>query len=61
MCGIAVIGDLVAHTGGEPEGAAVLELGVEFTLQHIKNVPTITPMIGKISEARRGAGAIERF
>src|SRR5665213_2476210 len=49
MRGIAVVGDLIAHAGQKPERPAVAQFGVEFTLQHVKHVAAIAPVVREIA------------
>src|SRR3954467_6115363 len=47
--GVAEIRDLVAHSRRELELAAVAQLAVELTLQHVQHVAAVAPMVGEIA------------
>src|ERR1700722_4080309 len=46
---IAKIRLLVAYARAKREGAAVAQFGIEHAFQHVKHVPAVAPVIGKIS------------
>jgi hypothetical protein len=64
--GVAVIGHRVAHARRQLEGAAVAELRVELSFEHVEHVTAIAPVVGAIagrvlddarSQLARGEGA----
>src|SRR5438067_13139743 len=46
---IALFGDLVTHTRPQLECTAVTQFGIEFSLEDIKDVSEIAPVIGRIA------------
>jgi len=45
MCRIAEVGDLVAHSAGQPKSTSVLQFGDEFALKNEKDMSSVAPMI----------------
>ena len=48
---VAAIGDLVTHTRQQPECSAITKFGIEFSLDDIKHVSKIAPVIRQIVSA----------
>ena len=48
---VAAIGDLVTHTRQQPECSAITKFGIEFSLDDIKHVSKIAPVIRQIADA----------
>ena len=48
---IAAFGDLVTHTGQQLECSAITKFGIEFSLDDIKHVSKIAPVIRQIASA----------
>ena|SRR5271167_3349205 len=46
---IAKIRHLVAHARAKREGTAIAQFGIEYAFQHVRHVPAVAPVIGKIS------------
>jgi hypothetical protein len=46
---VTEIGNLIAHAGRQLEPAPILQLGVEFPLQDIEDVASVTPVIRKVA------------
>jgi hypothetical protein len=47
--GFSIVGDLIAHAGGEGEFAAVVQLGVELALQAKQDMSLAAPVVGEIA------------
>src|SRR5271155_1211386 len=45
---IAVLGHLITHTGPQLEFSSIAKFGIELSLDDIKNVPEIAPVIRQI-------------
>lgn len=46
-----MIGNLVAHPGGEGEAAAIAQLGNQLAFAHQQDMPPLAPMVGQIMGA----------
>ena len=46
---VALIGDLIAHARQQLERPSITQFGIEFTFEHLEDVPQIAPVIRQIA------------